>query len=339
MPERSHTAYDVARSAGVSQSAVSRAFRPGSSIAPKTLARVLAAAKELDYQPNAMAQSLITRRSNLVALIVSNLTNLHYPEVLAQLTQRLSDRGARALLFALKAESDIDGVLDQVWRYRVDGAIVAARLSDAQLRMFAARQTALVLYNRIGGEVPVASVACDFGAGETLLIDSMYSAGARKFAIIGGPPDSTVGEARVAGACDRLRKYGIDDVPIERGDFSYEGGYRATLRLFKREAVDAIIAANDVMGLGAMDAARFELGLTIPDQVAVVGFDGVAPAYWRSYNLTSMRQPVERMTEAAVAMLFERIEDPEVGAERRLFASDPVIGSSAPFKPGAGLLQ
>lgn len=115
----------------MSQSAVSRAFRPGASVAPATKARIIAAANELGYRPNAIAQGLITRRSGIVAVIISNLTNLHYPEVLAELTQRLSARNARVLLFALKSESEIDEVLDQVWRSQVDGAIVAARLSSA----------------------------------------------------------------------------------------------------------------------------------------------------------------------------------------------------------------
>ena len=118
------TSYDVARRAGVSQSAVSRCFRPGgASVSPKTRALIMAAADELGYRPNAIAQGLITRRSNLVAVIISNLTNLYYPEVLAELTAKLSAQGIRVLLFTLAAESEIDEVLDQVWRYQVDGAV------------------------------------------------------------------------------------------------------------------------------------------------------------------------------------------------------------------------
>ena len=97
------TSYDVARQAGVSQSAVSRCFKQGASVAPRTREKILAAARELNYYPNAIAQGLITRRSNLVAIIISNLTNLYYPEVLAELTQRLSAQGIRVLLFSLAA--------------------------------------------------------------------------------------------------------------------------------------------------------------------------------------------------------------------------------------------
>ena len=330
---RSRTSYDVAERAGVSQSAVSRCFRDGGSVSPSTRARIVAAADELGYRPNAFAQGLITRRSNLVAVIISNLTNLYYPEVLAELSAKLSLRGIRVLLFTLAAESEIDQVLDQVWRYQVDGAIVAARLNPKQLNAFAKRGIALVLYNREADTIPVASVSCEFAAGETLLVDGLVAAGCQSFGIIGGPTDSSVGEARVRGAIDRLALAGIMNVPIERGDFSYESGHAAAMALIGNHRIDAIIAANDVMALGAMDAARIDCNIAVPAAISVVGFDGVAPALWRSYRLTTVRQPVGRMTEAAVSMLMERIDDPDVGPERRLFSGDLIVGNSARLAP------
>ena len=139
------TSYDVAELAGVSQSAVSRAFRKGASVAPKTREKIMRAAKQLGYQPNAFARGLITKRTNLIAVVISNLTNLNYPEVLAELTQRLSAVGNRVLLFSLAAESDVNEVLDQIWPYRVDGAIVAARLTDEQIEQFNDRGLPIIL--------------------------------------------------------------------------------------------------------------------------------------------------------------------------------------------------
>jgi DNA-binding LacI/PurR family transcriptional regulator len=287
------------------------------------------AAQELGYRPNAIAQGLITRRSNMVAIVISNLTNLHYPEVLAELTTRLSQRGIRVLLFSLSSESEIDEVLEQVLRYQVDGAIVAARLDADQLQAVGRAGIPLILYNRECSEAPASSVSCEFAAGETMLVDSLVAGGARRFAIIGGPTDSTVGEARVRGALERLAIAGIDSVPVERGDFSYEGGEAATVRLLSAGPLDAIIAANDTMALGAMDAARLQYSLSIPEDLSVVGFDGVGPARWGSYSLTTVRQPVGRMAEAAVTMLLDRVEDPSIGPERRLFSGDLVRGSTA----------
>lgn len=326
----SPTSYDVARKAGVSQSAVSRCFRPGKSVSKKTREKILAAAKELGYQPNAIAQGLITKRSNLVAVVISNLTNLAYPEVLAELTQRFSAQGIRVLLFTLAAESEVDEALDQIWRYRVDGAIVAARLSDSQLSEFADRGVPVVLYNRVGGEVAAASVRCDSVSGEAELVDSMVATGHRHFGIIAGPPDSYVGQERVSAASARLDKHGFEATVVP-GNFDYASGEEGLRELVRITAgkLDAVICANDLLAIGAIDYARFELGMRVPEDISIVGFDGVGPARWRGYQLTTIRQPVRRMTAAAVAMLIDRIEQADLPPEQRVFAGEFLAGSSA----------
>lgn len=290
----------------------------------------MAAAQELGYIPNAMASGLITKRSNLVAVLISNLTNLYYPEVLAELTRRLSDRGIRVLLFALQAESDVDAMLDQVWRYRVDGAIVAARLSPSQLRDFARHRVPVVLYNRFGEGEPVPSVGCDSVGGERQLVERLVAAGHDVFGIIAGPDDSYVSQERVRGAQQRLHELGRHALLVE-GSFDYESGSAGLRQLMAAsdQKIDALICANDLMAIGAIDCARLEYGLRVPQDLSIVGFDGVAPAMWSSYRLTTVRQPVRRMTEAAVAMLVERIEDPELPPEVRTFAGKLIDGASA----------
>jgi len=324
------TSYDVAARAGVSQSAVSRCFRPGSSISPKTRERVLAAARELGYFPNAMASGLITKRSNLVAVIISNLTNLYYPEVLAEITRRMSDRGIRVLLFTLQAESEVDAMLDQVWRYRVDGAIAAAHLSPAHLREFARHRVPVVLYNRFGEEEPVPSVCCDSVGGEKQLVERLVMAGHRSFGIISGPDDSYVSRERVRGAQACLRELGYEAVVVP-GSFDYESGQVGLRALMDAtdNSLDALICANDLMAIGAIDCARNQFQLNVPHDLSIVGFDGVAPAMWASYQLSTIRQPVRRMTEAAVAMLIERIDDPELPPEVRTFSGLLMEGNSA----------
>jgi DNA-binding LacI/PurR family transcriptional regulator len=327
---RRATSYDVARAAGVSQSAVSRCFAPGGSIAPATRERIVRAATELGYRPNALAQGLISGRTKLVAVIISSLTNLYYPEVLAELSRRLTEHDTRVLLFSLSAESEVDAVLDQVWRHSVDGVISAARLSDVQIRQFADHDVPLVLYNRVSSGAPAASVCCDSVAGERELLDHLLEAQHRHFGIIAGPEDSFVGEDRHHAALARLTEAGITDVPVVRGDFSYESGGEGLRRLMaERERYDAVICVNDLMAIGAIDMARDQFGLAIPDRLSVVGFDGSGPASWSSYSVTSIRQPVRRMTEAAVHMLVERIADRSVSAERRSFAGQFIAGKSA----------
>jgi DNA-binding LacI/PurR family transcriptional regulator len=327
---RRATSYDVARVAGVSQSAVSRCFAPGASISPKTRELVLRVASELGYRPNALAQGLISRRTNLVAVLISSLTNLYYPEVLAELAKRLTARDTRVLLFALDSESGVDEALDQVFRHSVDGAICAARLSDKQVRLFADHRVPLVLYNRTAAGVPAASVSCDSAAGERELVERLLAAGHRRFAVVAGPEDSSVGEDRRIAALDRLLRAGIADVPVVRGDFSYESGARGARRLMEGgQRFDALVCVSDLMAIGAIDACREAFGLCTPQDISVVGFDGSGPASWAGYRVTSIRQPVHRMTEAAVAMLVERIDDPTTPCERRLFSGEFVPGASA----------
>jgi DNA-binding LacI/PurR family transcriptional regulator len=330
--DRRPTSYDVARLAGVSQSAVSRCFRPGNSISAEKRKLILKAAAKLGYEPNAFASSLITKRSNLVAVIISNLTNLYYPQVLAELTQRLDAQGIRVLLFALQNEGDAGKVLPQIWRYRVDGAIAAAKLSAEQLAQFERHRVPVVLYNRFAENDAVPSVFCDSVGGERLLVDNLVAAGHRRFAILSGPQDSYVGNQRVEGALARLAHHGLN-AEVLPGGFDHESGgagLRAAMAMKKRP--EALICANDLMAIGAIDTARDELGLSIPDDLSIVGFDGVGPAAWPSYRLTTIRQPVRRMTDAAVTMLLERIANPGLPPEVRSFSGALIEGRSARLK-------
>ena len=120
-------------------------------------------------------------------------------------------------------------------------------------------------------------------------------------------------------------------LPIVRGNFDYasgDAGLKELMRMTDRK-LDALICANDLMAIGAIDSARINFGIEVPGELSVVGFDGVGPATWLAYQVTTIRQPVRRMTEAAVAMLIERIERPELSPEQRLFAGELLPGSSA----------
>ncbi len=334
-PNRRATSYDVAKRAGVSQSAVSRSFRNGASIAPDTKSRVLQVAKELGYRPNAIASGLITKRSNMVAVLISTQARLYYPEVLAQLTQLLSSRDMRVLLFDLKTEGDVDAALHQVWRYWVDGAIVAAHLSASQIRAFAEHDVPIVLYNRFGEGEAVSSVFCDSVAGERTLVDALVEAGHSRFGIVTGPKDSYTGHQRVETARHRLLEAGKPAPLVVHGSFDYASGAQGLHQLLRTSGgkLDAVVCANDLMAIGAIDAARTELNLRIPEDLSIVGFDGVGPALWSGYRVTTIQQPVERMCQAAVAMLIERIESPDTPSELRTFEGKFVKGASARLSP------
>ena len=325
------TSYDVARLAGVSQSAVSRVFQPGASASKKMCERVMSAANELGYRPNAIARGLITQRSNMVGVIILRLTNLYYPEVMVELTKYFSEHGIRVLLFTVDSESEVDSTLEQLLTYQVDGIVTAAILSNEQLNNIQAEGIPVVFYNRDVPDAPVSSVRCDQEEGERWLVDELVRAGHKTFGIVSGPPDSTISAQRTTGALSTLRGHGITDVPIVSGNFGYRTGREGFAEIVAQRgsAPDAVLAANDAMAIGCIDEARENFGLRVPEDVSVVGFDGIGPAAFTAYSLTTVRQPVSRMSEAAVAMLMERIENPELPPERRLFSGQHVRGRSA----------
>ena len=330
-PRKRATSYDVAELAGVSQSAVSRVFQPGASASKDMRDRVMSAASKLGYRPNAIARGLITQRSNMVAVVISKHTNLYYPEVLVQMTQRFSERGIRVLLFTLEHEGDIDQMLEQILQYQVDGVVTAAMLQPQQLAAIEKAEVPVVFYNRTLTDLLVNSVRCDQEEGERWLVNELVSAGHKSFAIVSGPEDSQVSMERTRGALDRLRELGIDDITIVAGDYGYASGRAAFSEIVREHgsAPDAIISANDMMAIGCIDEAREAFDLRVPEDLSVVGFDGVGPARFAAYDLTTVRQPVGRMSEAAVSMLIDHIENRQMSPEKRVFSGDRIRGSSA----------
>ena len=144
----------------------------------------------------------------------------------------------------------------------------------------------------------------------------------KSFAIISGPKDSVVSMQRTEGALSRLKQLGIDDVTQSYGDYGYSSGRRAIQEVIEaRGSVpDAVICANDMMAFGCMDELRFHLELDVPGDVSVVGFDGVRAAQWSSFDLATVQQPVESMTEAAVSMLMDRVDNHDLPPEKRMFS-------------------
>lgn len=322
------TSYDVAKAAGVSQSAVSRCFTPGASVSKATRAKIMKAVDTLGYRPNAIARSLITQRSNMVAIIVANIG--YHPELTAALSRCFTERGLHILLFTIEHERDADRVVDQIWQYRVDGVIAAVHLPRRHVETFAKRKMPLVFINRLYADVPSNSVCCDQVEGERALVDRLLDAGHRRFGIVSGPSDSVVSIQRVDEARTRLEAAGIDTIAIIEGAFDYASGRRAagTLAAELGAAPDAVICANDMMAIGCIDGVRFDLGLRVPEDVSVVGFDGLGPAAWASYDLVTIRQPLDAMVSAAADMLLARVENPALGAERRVFSGELVEGGS-----------
>ncbi len=327
------TSYDVAKLAGVSQSAVSRVFQEGASASARMRERVLAAANTLGYRPNAIARGLITQRSNMVAVVISQQTNLYYPEVLLHLERHLSEQGIRVLLFTPEHEGGVDSMLEHILQYRVDGMVAAARLSPEQVATIHNAHIPLVFFNRSLEAAAVNSVCCDQEGGARWLVNELHAAGHERYAIIAGPEDSPVSDLRTASALRRLWELGVENVRVVRGDYGYASGRAAFAEIARHtsQVPDAVLAVNDVTAIGCIDEAREGFALKVPGDMSVVGFDGAGPAFYAAYHLSTVRQPVGRMSEAAVSILVARIEDPDLSPENRVFSGEPIRGESSRF--------
>lgn len=303
---RRASSYDVAARAGVSQSAVSRAFRPGAYISNAARAKVLKAAAELGFRPNAFARGLATRRSGIVAVAIGTIGNPIYPAVLDAFSRRFAEEGLELLL--LTDLDDADAVMNRITGYQTDAVIVTAstrlEASVGVVRRCAAAGVPVVLYNRVLTDLPVAAVACANRDGGRQVAELLLRAGHRRLAFIGGPVETSTGRDRREGFRGALAAAGAAAPILESGPLDYEGGHAALLRLMRaRRKPDAVFCTNDLLAIGAMDAARRVLGLRVPEDLSVVGFDDVPMAAWGSYALTTVRQRVEPMVEAAMRLL------------------------------------
>lgn len=301
------TSFDVAALAGVSQSAVSRAFSPGSSISEAKRQKILEAARKLNYVPNSIASSLTTRRSNIVAVVLGHLANPFYVTVLSTLVRRLQADGRQALTFTIDHQAEADEALMRVLRYQVDGIILtSAQLSTRMTSICHDRGIPIVLFNRYIPGTDASGVRCDNVGGGRLIAETFLAAGAKSFALILGDTRGTTSADRARGFSDALVESGIarSRIRIIEGNSTYDGAYAAVSTAFSGTPLpDALFAVNDIMAMGSMDALRARFAVRIPEDVMVAGFDDIPDARRWPYRLTTVSQPVEEMVEETLKIL------------------------------------
>lgn len=324
------TSGDVARLARVSQSAVSRTFSPGGSVSPEMRARVLEAAHQLGYRPNAIARAMISGRSGLIALLVAYLDNHFYPQVLEMLSRALQNRGYQVLLF-MTDRGRQDMVVQRMLQYQVEGIVMAsATLSSSLARECAKTGTPVVLFNRYVPSLPASSVTSDNIEGGRQVGQLLARAGHRRIAFIAGQEDSSTSRDREAGFYKGLAECGVTAFARAVGGYTREGAAQAVHALFGgAERPDALFVANDHMAFVAMDLLRGQYGLRIPEDVSVVGYDDVPEAGWAAYDLTTVAQPGAEMVEATVGILLEQVERREVTRRAAVLPCRLVVRGSA----------
>jgi DNA-binding LacI/PurR family transcriptional regulator len=306
---RSVTAELLGKRLGLSQSTVSRAFSNAASIHPETRERIIREAHSLGYRPNILARSLITRRTNIIAVVMANLIDPFYPLVLDELAQCIQSNGLQVLLFIIPPGKHVDDVLPSLLQYKVDAILItSATVSSRMAAVCAAQQVPVVLFNRYIPGLKVAAICCDNVAGGRAVADYLYDTVHVRPAYVGGERDATTNLDRARGFTDRLQELGIALHAYEVGGaFSYAAGYTAADRLVRSPSrPDSIFFASDVMAIGGIDAIR-AANLRVPQDISVIGFDDVPMASWPAYELTTVRQPIAQMVyETAKILGFDK---------------------------------
>jgi LacI family transcriptional regulator len=303
---RPATSVDIARSLGLSQATVSRALN-GGAVSEATRRRVVAASESLGYRPNDVARGLVTQSTRTVGVVVSDVLNPFYPEFLEALTAALDRQGRRMLL--QDAALGEDAALEALLRHRVDGIIMTAATGRSSVvRDLVASGFPLVLAHR-SLEVDADIVESDNRRGAGRVAELLHRLGHRRIGVLEGDGSASTTRQRAAGFRERAGELGLD-VETAVAGFDPDGAAAAARRLLDRpDRPTAVFGHNDTIAIAALNAAA-ELGLRVPDDLAVVGFDDIRAAGWPIVGLTTVRQPIALMARHAVELLDARIAGP-----------------------------
>lgn len=309
---------DVARLAGVSRSAVSRAFTEGAYVSQDTRDKVLKAAALLDYSPNVIARSLSKQRTRIVGIVTTDLRNRYYAYLLEELSRRLQVEGYATLLIVTD-RADTDEGIARLLSYQVDAVILAAvMLSSTMTARCQQWGKPVVLVDRHMESDSITSVSGDNIAGAAAVADLLLDGGHERIAFIAGYEDTSTSRDRERGFRERLAARGHLLYARESGDYSLKGGTTAMRRLLSMpRPPDAVFCANDRMAIAALDAVREQSALRVPEDIVVVGYDNTPEAASPAYSLTSVDQNIPGIAEMAVRAVIDRLADPSAPVEHQ----------------------
>ncbi|WP_085423314.1 LacI family DNA-binding transcriptional regulator [Xaviernesmea oryzae] len=313
------SAEQVARLAGVSRSAVSRTFTPGASVAPATREKVLKAAEELGYHVNDLARGVLANRSRLVGVVATKPELGFRAHLTAALAKALIRRGSIPILINTgQTEEELLAAQGMLIGHRAQATIILSGSPPASFFELAQRNgQPLVVIGR--SEPDADHVRVGNSEASRNAAGAFFATGRRRLAVVGslsGTPSIAERESAFLSAAHAL---GAEVAAAKALDSDYDGGIAAARELFAGpRKPDAVFCANDQIAFGLMDFIRTELGLRIPEDVAVIGFDDVPEAAWLSYGLTTFRQDPATMAARAVELLERRLASPDAapGYER-----------------------
>jgi LacI family transcriptional regulator, galactose operon repressor len=322
------TSHDVARLAGLSQSTVSRALRDDPRVAAATRERVHAAAATLGYVPNALARNLVLRRTRTIGMLVTDIANAHYPNLIAPLHDELAGLNYRMVLFTERLEGNGDQEhLEPLIDRAIDGAVLTTTTLDSAIPRELTRQgLPFVLLAREVDGVAVDAAVVDNALGGSLVAAEVVRAGHRRIAAIFGPANTSTGRDRERGFRAGLAAAGVElhDEALRRGAYAVEIGFTAMQELMGLDERPTVVACfSDLVAIGAMNAAR-TLGLDVPGDVSITGWDDLPVAAWEICQLTTVRQSMNEMARTAARLLVDRIEG-RTGPEPRRVLFEPEL--------------
>lgn len=303
------TAQAVADAVGVSRSAVSRAFTDGAYLDEEKRKTIKEVAQKMGYQPNALAAGLQGGRSHLVAIFVGNMRSAYDTEFVKQLVGQLNELDEWPILID-GGDARAERALDEVLKFPLDALIVrgGSMAPDVVARCTKVNVPA-ISSGRIIERKGVDNVCCRNADGTRAAAELLLSKGRRRIGYLGGPVEYASSSGRRDGLMAALAQFGLPLADEERGDYTVEGGHDATLALLKRTPLDGLICSNDATAIGALNAAR-SLGLSVPKNVSIVGFDDIEMAKWPMFNLTTVRNPIDASVGQIIDLLERRISSP-----------------------------
>jgi LacI family transcriptional regulator len=303
------TSHQVARLAGVSQPTVSRALRNSAKVSEETKRRVREAAVVLGYVPSATGRALAVGRSYRVGLLVTDLNNQFYPHVIASMHEALEELGYQLIL--LTESSDVGPVADRIAANGLDGVLLATTALDSVLPVrLRDRGIPFVYFNRTAAAIEADSVTVDPRRGAEALTAELLKLGHRDVGAIFGPRNTSTGESRETCFRELLGAAGITIPPrwALHGPFDFASGHAGAIRLLSADPrPSVIVCGNDVVALGALNAAA-ELGISVPGEVSIVGFDDLPTSDWALIQLATVAYDLDQMSRQTARLLVERLE-------------------------------
>jgi LacI family transcriptional regulator len=327
----------VAREAGVSTATVSHVINNTRPVSEEVRARVVAAVERCDYYPNAHARSLASGRSQIIGLVISDIANPFFPELVKSIETAAFERGYDVMLS--NTNYDPGRTSHYVRRFierKVAGVVLMTSELDTTLVGELARRDVSVVFLDLGRPGTRMSNLCvNYDAGIEEAISHLVSLGHRRVAFIGGPASLPSAEKRLEAFRGSLRRHLPDEPPLVfQGDFKLEGGRRAACEIMAgRERPTAVVAANDMMALGAMGEFR-AAGLDIPGDISIIGFDDIAFASLTEPQLTTVCLPRIELGRRAVEAVLTTIAEPDQqGVEINVQTYLVIRRSTAPARP------